>query len=171
MTAQVLPFRARPASKPPRPLVKYSSNNGICCFHGTKEQLIGWDIVPSENMFPVLPKRILYHLDPVSGVYSIGRKKGGLFECAVITTSPEQFCKPLLMPPDELRSEEDVREFLAAVTSTLAVHIHEWMLAPLGLNGVMLGGEAHKTKEKITEEFVSAAMNWARTAKIDGGAS
>ena len=170
MTAQVLPFRARPASKPPRPLIR-SASNGMCCFHGTKEQLIGWNIVPLEDMFPVLPKRILYHVDPVSGVYSIERKKGGLFECVVIKENHTQFCMPFVAPPDEIRSEEDVREFLAAITSTLAVHIHEWMLAPLGLRGVMLGGEAYKTKDKIAEEFVSAVMNWARTAKIDGGAS
>ena len=172
MTAQVIPFRERSASKAaktPRPLVQYA-RNGLCCFHGTKEQLIDWGIVPSEDLFPVLPKRVLYHHDPVSEVYSIGRIKGGLFECVVLKENWEQFCKPFLVPPNELRSEDDVREFLAAITSTLAVQVFDWTLAPLGQK-FQLEREAYKTKDQIAQQFVSAAMEWARTAKIDEVAS
>ena len=172
MTAQVIPFRERPTSKPPkapRPLIKHASN-GICCFHGTKEQLMDWGIVPSEDLFPVLPKRVLHHCDPVSEVYSIKRIKGGRFECAVIKENYMQFCIPFVVPPDEIRSEADAREFLAAITSRIAVWVHEWKLAPRGQR-FHLRKEAYKTIHKIAERFVAEAMDWARTAKIDGVAS
>ncbi|MEE8122254.1 MAG: hypothetical protein V3T55_12045 [Anaerolineales bacterium] len=126
--------------------------------------------MPSEDLFPVLPKRVLYHVDPVSEVYSIRRIKGGRFECAILKMNWEPFCKPFLVPPDEIHSEADARKFLASITSGIAVWIHEWKHAPLGQR-FYLGKEAYKMKDQIAERFVAEAMEWARTAKIDGVAS